>query len=131
LFLGSIRAGLVPDLRHMAGRIKVSSDTLVLDQVEYWRRNQLVCLNATRCPPVLSALAAQLGQGVRGLNQPIEERPYVPHITLLRRAQPRADACSFKPIAWPITEFALVQSAPDRDASAYDVIDRWPVQAHA
>jgi 2'-5' RNA ligase len=130
LFLGSVRAELVADLRHMASRISVPPDTLILDRVEYWRRNELVCLGATCCPPGLPVLVAQLAAGARSLNLPIEERSYVPHITLLRRAPRGADARNFKPVVWPIAEFALVQSAPERGASAYAVIGRWPVQEY-
>jgi RNA 2',3'-cyclic 3'-phosphodiesterase len=130
LFLGSVRAGFVADLRHMAGRIDVSPDTLVLDRIEYWRRNQLVCLSAARCPPALSVLVGELAQGSRSLNLPVEERPYVPHITLLRRAPRRVAARDFEPVVWRIAEFALVQSTLDRDAAAYEVIDRWPLQEY-
>jgi 2'-5' RNA ligase len=127
LFLGSVRRERVVDLRHLASGIKVPPDTLVLDRVEYWRRHELVCLGASRCPPSLSVLVAQLARAVRSLDLPVEERPYVPHITLLRRARRRAEACNVEPVLWRIAEFALVQSALGRDA-VYDVIDRWPLQ---
>lgn len=127
LFLGGVRAELVADLRHMASRVRVSPDILVLDRVEYWRRNHIVCLGATRCPPALSDLVVQLALGARSLSLPIEERAYVPHITLLRSAPRGAEPCDFQPIDWPIAEFSLVQSVPGGDAAAYDVIGRWPI----
>jgi RNA 2',3'-cyclic 3'-phosphodiesterase len=130
LFLGSVRAELVADLRHMASRIRIPPVTLVFDRVEYWRRKQLMCLGATCCPPPLSVLVGELAQGAHRLDLTIEERPYVPHITLLRRAPRGADARDFKPVVWPIAEFALVQSVLERDGSAYAVIDRWPVQEY-
>jgi 2'-5' RNA ligase len=128
LFHGRVRPQLVPVLRDMASRISVPPDTLVLDRVDYWRRNQLVCLEATRCPPALSALVDQLVQGSRNLSLPIEERPYVPHITLLRRASRRVELHDFAPVSWSITEFVLVHSVAGRDAATYDVIDRWQMQ---
>ena len=128
MFHGRVRPRLVADLRDMAGRISLPPDILVLDRVEYWRRNQLVCLGASRCPPALSALVDRLAQGSRGLGLPIEERPYVPHITLLRRASRRVEMRDFEPLAWPIAEFVLVRSTPGRDAAAYDVIDQWQMR---
>ena len=128
LFHGQVQPRFVADLRDMASRISVPPDTLILDRVDYWRRNQLVCLEATRCPPALSALVDQLVQGSRNLSLPIEERPYVPHITLLRRASRRVELHDFAPVAWPISEFVLVHSVAGRDAASYDVIDRWQMQ---
>ena len=128
MFHGQVRPQLVADLRDMASRISVPPDTLILDRIDYWRRNQLVCLGATRCPPVLSVLVDRLAQGSRSLSLRTEERPYVPHITLLRRASRRVEMRDFEPFVWPIAEFVLVQSMPGRDAAGYDVLGRWQME---
>jgi len=70
---------------------------------------------------------AQLAAAARSLDLPVEERAYVPHITLLRSAPRGAEAHNFQPIDWRIAEFVLVQSALGRGAAAYDVIGRWPI----
>ena len=127
LFLGSVRTELVAGLRHFASEVKVPADTLLLDRLEHWRRQELVCLGASRCPASLSLLAARLARSVRGLDLRVEERPYVPHITLLRRAPRRPEVCDVEPISWRIAGFVLVRSAPGRDV-AYEVIDQWPLQ---
>ena len=127
LFLGNVQAGLVADLRRMAGRVTAPPATLVLDHVEYWRRNRLLCVSATHCPPALVDLVAGLVQGARRLNLPVDERPYVPHVTLLRNAVRRMKQHTFQSITWRVDEFVLLRSAAGRAPAAYETIDRWPL----
>jgi 2'-5' RNA ligase len=54
-----------------------------------------------------------------------EQRPYVPHITLLRNAgqAPAKDVCPA--IAWPVEDFALVESEPRERGRVYQVLRSW------
>jgi 2'-5' RNA ligase len=57
-----------------------------------------------------------------------EERPYVPHVTLLRNARRAPARNTFSPIDWRAREFVLVESVAANGGSGYEVIARWPLR---
>jgi 2'-5' RNA ligase len=64
---------------------------------------------------------------VRSLGFPIDERPYAPHITLVRKAShARRTEPLPESIAWPVEHFVLVRSQLDVRGSKYVAVGRWP-----
>jgi len=127
VFLGSVRASLVPALRQMAAATSGAGIELGLDAMEYRRRNGIVWIGASACPPALSTLEARLASGVRGLGLRTESRRYTPHVTLLRSARSGPQRPEFDTIEWRSAEFSLVRSGMRQGAVSYDVIGRWPL----
>ena len=87
---------------------------LVLDQPVVWPRGVAVLL-ATEVPRPLRTLHDRLGHALRGLDLPVESRPYLPHVTLARRAEAAIAPKAFAPLVWWVRRFALVISTGDRD----------------
>jgi 2'-5' RNA ligase len=56
-----------------------------------------------------------------------DERPYAPHLTLLRKARWDLPPSPLKNIYWVINEFVLVRSNRTENGSEYEVIGRWPL----
>ena len=129
VFLGDVRADLVPALQHMAGAMQGPPVDLVLNTAEYWRHNRVVCAGTKLCPPALRDLCARLDAGARDLGIRTEARDYVPHITLLRKAERAPAQRDFSEIAWHASEFVLVRSAPRQGVVAYETIGRWALAA--
>jgi 2'-5' RNA ligase len=128
-FLGDVRADLVPGLLRMAGEMQGAPVDLALNTAEYWRHNRVVCAGTKLCPPVLRDLSARLGEGARGLGIGTEARDYVPHITLLRKAERAPAQRDFSEIEWHVSEFVLMRSVPRRDMVVYETIGRWALAA--
>ena len=129
VFLGNVRADLLPALTQMAGAVHGAAVDLALDTVALWRHNHIVWIGAQVCPEGLREVVAQLAAGVRGLGIRTEPRDYVPHMSLLRRAQRAPVGFSFPAVEWRAAEFALIRSAPRPGGVAYEVIARWPLAA--
>ena len=126
-FLGNIERARLPQLDAAAAGISGSPCELVIDRVEYWRHNRILWAGVERCPDPLQALVASLSTALRALGFKLDDRPYVPHVTLLRNAR-RAPAGSGVPvIAWPVRDFALVESVQRGRERVYDVLRRWPL----
>jgi 2'-5' RNA ligase len=125
VFLGDLPADRLPSLLEMAGAAREAAVDLILDTVEYWRRNRLVCVGAQACPPALRELCAHLAAGARGLGLHTETRDYVPHVTLLRKAERAPSQREAGPIEWRASEFLLVRSELNREAAAYETVGRW------
>lgn len=81
----------------------------------------------------LTALAGVLADLARGLDLPLEERPFRPHLTL-GRWPPRRSAdgtlidrlAAYRGPAWPVGEVLLLESRPG-PRPRYEVVGAWPV----
>jgi len=63
---------------------------------------------------------------LRAAGLPVDDRPHVPHVTLLRNtAGGEIPAC--EPVRWPVSEFVLVKSVTEPEGAHYEVIRRWPL----
>ncbi len=80
---------------------------------------------ATHVPGLL-ALRAALHDGLRSARVAVREHAeHVAHVTILRDADRGLSTTRIEPIAWPVREFALIDSALD-GAGGYEVLRRWP-----
>lgn len=107
-FLGNVPAARLPQLRS-AFAVPWAGCELALDRAEVWPGG-IAVLEAAQVPPGLAALHATLGERLRGLEIPVEERPYRPHVTLARKAQ-GAEPAAFAPLRWTAGPcYSLVRS---------------------
>jgi RNA 2',3'-cyclic 3'-phosphodiesterase len=81
----------------------------------------------------LTVLADALAELARGLDLPVEERPFRPHLTLGRWAPRRpADGtltdrlAGYRGPAWPVGEVLLLESRPG-PRPVHEVVGNWPV----
>jgi 2'-5' RNA ligase len=123
-FLGETPADRLDDLVACADGVESDAYDLVLDQAGYWRHNRIGWLGASETPPQHFELVRALNTGLQQAGFPVDARPHVPHVTLLRNARGgEVPACT--PVVWPIREFVLVQSNLDPDGAHYEVVRRW------
>jgi RNA 2',3'-cyclic 3'-phosphodiesterase len=122
-FLGGIPAARFVDAASVAADIAFDAFTLTLDQLAYWKHNRIVWCGGESEP--LAALATTLSDGLRGAGFRLESRPFVAHMTLLRDARCAAPPPLAAPIAWPVSEFTLVESSLSDKGPQYEVVGRW------
>ena len=122
-FLGSVATERLPDLVE-AIDLPLESCDLLLDRPQLWPRG-LAVLCAMQVPPALLDLHRRLADALAGLDLPVEQRTYRPHVTLARNAGDATTPVDGPVVAWPVRDFALVVSTgrPDR---RYEVIGRYP-----
>ena len=125
-FLGETPADRLAALVACADSIRADAYDLVLDQAGYWRHNRIGWLGASETPPQHFELVRGLNVALLQAGFPVDARPHVPHVTLLRNSQSgQVPACT--PVVWPIRDFVLVKSVTESDGAHYDVIRRWPL----
>lgn len=129
VFLGNVERARMPRLEALAVGIGAPRFALAVDRVEFWRHNRIVWAGASHCPGALQALVARLGQGLTAEGFRPDERPYVPHITLLRNTRRPPAMASVPVIDWMVPGFALVESAPRERGRVYEVVREWPLTA--
>lgn len=79
---------------------------------------------AEQVDPAVSSLVSQLSIAARQLGIELDERPYKPHVTLLRKAKSQVDI-DFNPIHWQADSFCLMESCSTPTGVEYRVIERW------
>ena len=127
VFLGDLSRDRVAVLETLASAVKGSRFAMSVDRLEYWRHNRILWAGMDACPEPLQTLAARMQESLNGAGFRCDQRPYVPHITLLRNAR-RAPAKNYCPaVAWPVDGFALVESAPRERGRVYQVLRSWPL----
>jgi len=122
--------GEVPDSRIAAAESAAEGAggapfTLRLDRLGVFRRAGVAWAGASAPDPALIRLQETLAAQLVGRGFELERRPFAPHVTLARRTDRTLRETAFEPVAWRVTEFALVRS--DLSTGGYERLRRWPL----
>jgi 2'-5' RNA ligase len=125
-FLGETPTDRLDDLVACADSVDTGAFDLVLDQAGYWRHNRIGWLGASEAPPQHAELVRALSGALQRAGFPVDARPHVPHVTLLRNSR-GGEIPVCEPVRWPIGDFVLVKSVIEPGGAHYEVIRRWPL----
>jgi RNA 2',3'-cyclic 3'-phosphodiesterase len=124
IFLGSVPQDRFDDVVSAATEVVARPFEVILDRLESWRRSGVLCLIA-QAPAELEALRSRLVASLSARQFTLEEGPFQPHVTLVRRLPRSAPGEAFGPIRWQVDEFVLVESTAGPQGSHYEVLQRW------
>lgn len=123
-FLGATPAAQLDILLPQVESIRAEAFELALDQPGCWRHNRIGWLGLRQPSPQLAGLVAALQAALRVAGVGFDDRPYWPHVTLLRNTA-GGEPPSCEPVQWPVRDFVLVASRTDADGAHYEVVRRW------
>ena len=127
VFLGDVAAARHDDVLAVGERVRCEPFTLMFDTSGSWSHNRIAWVSPASTPPALTAMVSELQAQVRALGFAIDDRPYAPHVTLVRKAGRARRAVQLQAsVLWPVDHFVLVSSQLDAQGSRYNVIGRWP-----
>ncbi len=130
VFLGEVAESRLESLLLAAQEVRARRLTLELAEARYWGHNHIVYAAPATSPPVLEQLVHELESVLRRHRFRFDQRPYTPHVTLLRSARWRDEPLPPMPaVAWPVHDFALVQSLSDASGARYEVLARFGASA--
>ena len=126
-FVGDIERSRIAALEACASRVAAAPFGLDMSALGYWRHNRIVWAGARHCPGELGTLVHDLslslaGEGIRG-----EDRPYVPHVTLVRNARQAPMRSALEAPVWKARELVLVESVRAAGVSRYAILAKWPL----
>ena len=127
-FLGTIKVHQLGQVQVLADGIQGNSFDLVFKQLGYWKKPQVIWAGTQSVPQALEHLVNQLGSGLADMGFAKELRPYVPHLTLVRKVTKRPKLPEFHPISWAIDSFCLVQSRLSSTGANYQILKSWPLR---
>ncbi|MFN3752000.1 MAG: RNA 2',3'-cyclic phosphodiesterase [Thiobacillus sp.] len=123
-FLGATPVDRLDAVIACADAVAVEPYELLLDQAGYWRHNRIGWLGASATPPQHVELVEALNAQLRMAGFFVDDRPHVPHVTLLRKSEGgEAPAC--RAVSWPVKDFVLVKSVTEAVGARYAVLRRW------
>jgi 2'-5' RNA ligase len=124
-FLGQCDSARLPALQAAAASVRLRPFKLVVDDPGYWHHHQLAWAGARTTPAELRALVTDLRAALTAREFSFDPKPFVPHVTLIRKARAGFAVPRVEPIHWRIQDFALIRSIPGREGSVYTVEGRW------
>lgn len=134
-FVGDVDECRLPELMTIAGLVQAEtahreSQRWVLNRLAYWRHNRILWAGSDATPPTLALLAGQLASGLTASGYAIPERPFLPHVTLVRKMniEPESNplcALDESPQPWLYSDFALLRSPRDGQGGGYETLGSW------
>lgn len=123
-FLGNVDTETEIALTQAAELIPVPEIAIRFDRIEFWRKPGILCLSSLQPDPAATSLSLSITAMVSGFGVPVDERPFAPHVTLIRKAK-RPVQAEFEPIVWSADSFCLVESCTLPEGVEYRVVHRW------
>jgi 2'-5' RNA ligase len=128
-FLGDTPVARGEELERVAASVSPRRFELVLDRAGYWQHNRIAWAGASADPPALTGMVAALREVLAEAGFRFDAKPFVSHVTLLRKAHPPGEMPALAPIVWRGSGFALVRSVPGREGSEYVVDGAWQIES--
>jgi len=128
-FLGDVDATRMPELHSPPPTIATEQFMLDIDRIGVWHHNGIGWVAPRVTPESLAELQGRLSDWLQSIGLPLEQRPFRPHVTLLRKATGKVDTVPIESIRWPIDEYVLVQSIPCESGTRYEIRGRFPLVA--
>jgi 2'-5' RNA ligase len=126
-FLGKVPGARVGLVQQAMGSAAGAGFELVLDQLRLRKRGGMVWARAGGVPSALAQLVTRLRHALAACEFAVEDRAFVPHITLLRDVRACVPLPDFVPLAWSIDAMALVRSELARDGAHYETLFQVPL----
>jgi 2'-5' RNA ligase len=125
VFLGEVGPERTGDLLELAGEVRVPAFSIAFTRFGWWPHNRIAWAAPGETPVELMRLVDVLREKLLGAEFRFDTKPFVPHITLLRKADCRKTPLPAETIEWRTEDFVLVRSVPGESGSAYEVLGRW------
>ncbi len=126
LFLGNVAAAHIKILKQVMDNVAVREFAFDLNQLGYWKRNQILYAHAPSFPDELFLLAESLWNAILDTPLKIKKYTFTPHVTLIRKAnQPDINYPFGMPIHWSAKHWLLMQSKQTEHGVEYILLGKW------
>jgi len=124
LFLGNIDTGKEESFKQALATVQVSCMSLCFNRLSFWKKPGILCLTTPNNYPEVETLVGMLSKLAEELGIQTDERPFKPHITLVKKAT-KLTPLEFDPINWHSSSFCLVESVNCPNGIEYRIVEEW------
>ena len=121
-FIGEVADQDLAVMQQIGRSIRAPGFAVVCDELAYWPQARAVVAAVRKPPPALHELSQRINEAAG-----LPPTSFRAHVTLVRKVTQAPVLPSMSPIIWRATHFALVRSQTGGAASAYTVLDTWPL----
>jgi len=127
VFLGQVETEQLAPLLAQVDQLPLPQPfALEFTRLRHWYRPGVLSLSAEQVPDTLNQLHTQLAQLAEQLGRPAERRPFVAHITLMRKLHRPLKVYPAAPrLQLQVNGFALYRSLLDQPPPRYQVVRHW------
>ena len=126
-FIGNSSFAEMKCLQRQAGEVAGDSFGVDLDCQGYFSKPKVLWIGCSHAPSALPDLQARLGQQLLYCGFTPEQRPFNPHVTIVRKLAVAPKHIEFEAIRWKVDRFVLVESTPITGGVQYQIIDEYPL----
>lgn len=124
-FIGNVSEEKLACLDQAAQIVMVDPFEITLDQYGHFDKAKIFWMGCQSMSDRLKKLHSYLGDSLAGCDYQADKRPYVPHVSLLRKVVQPGEIVDFESIDWQVNEFALIESLFTEEGVKYEVIRRY------
>ncbi|HRQ57623.1 MAG TPA: RNA 2',3'-cyclic phosphodiesterase [Azoarcus taiwanensis] len=124
-FIGDIPRERISQLIAVGRTQRFTTFGFELDLLRRWGRNRIVWAGSSTPPPALCALAVTLVRQLSDAGFVLEERDFVPHVTLVRNSEREPAFDTIEPLVWMVEDFVLVESIRTGKGANYRIVERF------
>lgn len=128
LFLGNVAIHQIEVLQQAMKSIHAKKFEFKLEEICYWKKNQIVYGQAKQFPIELLILVDSLRIVLSETGFSIEKRIYKPHVTLIRKAIHSTKINLDTPIIWHVNKWFLMQSKQTDNGIGYIPLGQWSLR---
>jgi len=125
VFVGQVDAAGLAACIAAGGRVDGRAFTLDFTSAGSFPRARVGWLAPTHTPAALATLVADLRSALAAAGVGHDPKPFRCHLTIARDICGPLAAQAVSPVAWPVREFALVESLSDTAGVRYEIRARW------
>lgn len=126
-FIGAVSEQRLDRLHAIAEQIQGEPFQMRIDRLGYWPHNRIAWAGCSEMPSCQRRLYDSLTGQLLAEGFHLDQRHFVPHVTLARKARCKELPRMETPISWPVTEFVLVESLPQPAERQYLSLSYWPL----
>ena len=124
-FLGNVSDDVHTQLVALLAGVNAQACTLVIDRWGYFPKARVLWLGAQASPDALSDLVQKTQVCVETCLDGYQQKRFVPHITLFRKARHPLEVDDFEPVEWRIDRYVLVESVTHPEGPEYIALNEW------
>jgi 2'-5' RNA ligase len=110
LFIGNFPVERIPALEAAVHDIRAAPFRIRFEQLSFWPKPRIACLEASTVPPALHLLVSRLREVAGKFDIPLDERAYRPHVTAIRSVRPFESRALAQPLELSWSGFRLLES---------------------
>jgi 2'-5' RNA ligase len=125
-FLGEVAGERQADIEHAAAETRGTAFELAFDRVGSFRGARVAWAGMAQMPAALAQVQSRLAANLRAAGFTLEDRPFTPHVTLVRKIERTLPKASIPAIASAAHAIALVRTQPG--TGRYTTVESWPLR---